>query len=76
MTGIVRLVDRSEDPRIRPGQCHAATEIAGVEFICIAPPHPDPPPRRKRTLQQAIAAAQAPLSRRHYLIRRYPGGSR
>lgn len=64
-----------QDARIKPGQCHEPTTIAGHEFICIAPPHRDRP-TGAWSLEGALARARTPLSRRHFFIRRYPGGGR
>lgn len=70
----LRAVQPPEDKRIRPGQCHELTMIGGSEFICIADPHPDQPLPKGWSLDRAILAAQSPLSRRHFFIRRYPPG--
>ena len=68
----LRVVDPAEDPRIRPGQCHDTTTIAGAEFICIADPHPDRE-AGKWTLAEALERGRRPLSTRHFFIKRYVG---
>lgn len=67
----LRAVDPAEDARIRPGQCGATETIAGAEFICVADQHDAPGPG-PWSLDRALAAAQQPLARLHFLIRRYP----